>query len=130
MYKVIIGNEKWMEDNQADSLPAIDTTLDGWKQQEKSIMLLALWVESGVDNFISGENFAVCAVFAAADPIRPEAIPVVAHLQSQGIAIWMISGDNPTTAKAVAQAVGISEEFVIAGALPHEKELTNGQSPI
>jgi P-type Cu+ transporter len=121
MYKVVIGNEQWMEENLAVSSPAIDSTLDEWKRQGKSIMLLALRLDSGIDNFISGKNFVVCAAFAAADPIRPEATPVVAHLRSQGIAVWMISGDNPTTAKAVAQAVGISEEFVIAGVLPHEK---------
>jgi len=42
-------------------------------------------------------------------------------LHHQGIGTWMISGDNPTTAKAVARAVGIPDGNVIAGVLPHEK---------
>ena len=120
-YQAIIGNERWMEDNQAVGSTFIDLTLEEWKQQGKSIMLLAIRVESGLDEFISGDRFTVAAVFTAADPIRADAIPVVAQLQSQGIAVWMISGDNPTTAKAVARMVGIREECVIAGVLPQEK---------
>ena len=120
-YQAIIGNERWMEDNRAISSDSIDLTLDEWKRQGNSIMVLAIRVESGVDEFIPGDRFTIAAVFAAADPIRADAKPVIAHLQSQGIAVWMISGDNPTTAKAVAKMVGIHEECVIAGVLPQEK---------
>jgi cation transport ATPase len=120
-YQAIIGNERWMEDNQAVGSSFVDLALDEWKRQGKSIMLLALRVESGLDEVISGDKFTVAAVFGAADPIRTHAIPVIAQLQSQGIAVWMISGDNPTTAKAVAKTVGIREECVIAGVLPQEK---------
>ncbi len=120
-YQVIIGNERWMEENQAVGSAFIDSTLEEWKRQGNSIMLLAIRVESGLDDFISGDKFTVAAVFAAADSLRADATPVVAHLQSQSIAVWMISGDNPTTAKAVAKMVGICEEHVIAGVLPQEK---------
>lgn len=120
-YQAIIGNERWMEDNQAVSSTFIDFILEEWKRQGNSIMLLAMRVESGFDEFISRERFTVAAMFAVADPIRADATPVVAHLQSQGIAVWMISGDNPTTAKAVAKMVGIHEECVIADVLPQEK---------
>ena len=120
-YQVIIGNERWMEDNQAVSSAFIDLSLEEWKRQGNSIILLGVMLESGVDEFISGDRFTIAAVFAAADPIRADAAPVVADLQSQGIAVWMISGDNSTTAKAVAKMVGIREECVIAGVLPQEK---------
>jgi len=71
-----------------------------------------------MDEVISGDQYAVVAAFAAADNIRPDAVPVVADLQRQGLAVWMISGDNPTTAKAVAKMVGIHENCLIAWVLP------------
>ena len=120
-YQAIIGNEQWMEDNGAMSSNLVDLTLEEWKRQGKSIIWLAVRTESGADELISGDGFAIAAVFAAADPIRADAAAVIAHLQSQGIVVWMISGDNLTTAKAVAKMVGITDDCVIAGVLPQEK---------
>jgi P-type E1-E2 ATPase len=60
-------------------------------------------------------------MFAIADPLRPEAKSTVKALQSRGIAVWMLSGDNPTTAQAVGEMVGIPAENVIAGVMPDQK---------
>jgi P-type Cu+ transporter len=120
-YHALIGNERWMRDNQVEITSSLKLTLTLWKGQAKSIVLLALRTESGVDEVISGDQFAIVAAFAAADTVRPDAAPVIAELQRQGFAVWMISGDNPTTAKAVAKMVGIQENCVIAGVLPQEK---------
>ena len=73
------------------------------------------------DNKNETNRFEVVAIFAAADELRPEAKNVVAAIQKQGLGTWMISGDNSTTAKAVAVSVGIPESNVIAGVLPQEK---------
>jgi P-type Cu+ transporter len=120
-YQAIIGNEKWMKDNHAVDSSIINLRLEEWKRQGKSIILMAIRVDSGIDKFISGERFVVAAVFAAADSIRQDASAVVGNLQSRGIAVWMISGDNSTTAKAVANLVGIHENHVIAEVMPQEK---------
>jgi P-type E1-E2 ATPase len=61
------------------------------------------------------------AVFAVSDQIRPESASVVQALQSRGIEVWMLSGDNLTTARAIGRMVGISEGNVIAGVLPDQK---------
>jgi Cu+-exporting ATPase len=42
-------------------------------------------------------------------------------LQAQGIAVWMITGDNESTAQAIARQVGIPSEHVLAEVLPAEK---------
>ncbi len=56
----------------------------------------------------------------AADPIRPDAAGVVQSLKESGLSVVMITGDNPTTAMAVARKLGI--DTVEAGVLPQEKD--------
>lgn len=121
--EAIIGNEAWMTEHGASVDGVLDTRLTAWKAEGNSVVLLALRrvTESSVEAEPNNTGFGICAAFAVADPLRPEASAVVSKLQGQGIGTWMISGDNPVTAKAVAQKVGIPETNVIAGVLPHEK---------
>jgi P-type Cu+ transporter len=120
-YEAVIGNESWMQENDVEfpSSPKLET----WKREAKSIILLAVRSDSG-DGVITG-RLTVSAIFAATDPVRPDAIPVIAELQRRNIAVWMISGDNHTTAVAVARLVGIPEHCVNAGVLPQEKVKSN-----
>lgn len=113
----VIGNEAWIDAHGAAIGGATAEKLERWKAEGKSVILLALRdvTASAVP------PFTLAAVFAVADPVRSEAKPVLAKLQQQGLAVWMLSGDNLTTAKAVARMVGIPETNVIAGVLPHEK---------
>ena len=59
------------------------------------------------------------AVLAVADTIRPESRQVVKRLQTLGLRVMMLTGDNERTAKAVAAKVGISE--VLAEVSPEAK---------
>jgi Cu+-exporting ATPase len=61
----------------------------------------------------------LAGVMAVADEIRPEAYRAVAEIRKMGIAVTMLTGDNPRTANRVAEAVGIPR--VLAGVLPEEK---------
>ncbi|KAF9904337.1 serine/threonine protein kinase Ran1 [Linnemannia zychae] len=61
----------------------------------------------------------IIAQVAVADTARPEAADVIASLADQGIETWMLTGDHPTTAKAIAGQLGISR--VMAGVLPEDK---------
>lgn len=110
----IIGNEVWMQEHSAPIDAALSGRLKTWKLAAKSVVLLAI---RGKDD----KSFRIAAVFAVTDPLRPEASEVIGFLQARGISTWMISGDNFTTASAVAKAVGIPAANVIAGVLPHEK---------
>jgi heavy metal translocating P-type ATPase len=53
------------------------------------------------------------------DAVRPDAAEAVTALKRAGVTPVMVTGDNPGTARRVAQALGIDE--VYAGALPGEK---------
>ena len=121
--EAVIGNEAWMSEHGAAVDGALDARLSAWKAEGNSVVLLALrrLAAGSAETEENKARFDVCAAFAVADPLRPEASAVVAKLQAQGISTWMVSGDNAVTAKAVAQKVGIPETNVIAGVLPHEK---------
>ena len=55
------------------------------------------------------------------DPIQPVAKELVKILQNQGQAVVLLSGDNQSTARAVARSVGIPEDQVFAPVLPDGK---------
>jgi Cu+-exporting ATPase len=61
----------------------------------------------------------VAGLFGIADPIKPSTPEAVRLLHHDGLRLIMVSGDNATTAEAVARQLGIDE--VIAGVLPEDK---------
>ncbi|MDR3485959.1 MAG: heavy metal translocating P-type ATPase [Bradyrhizobium sp.] len=58
-------------------------------------------------------------IIAIADPVKPSARRALQALRHDGLRIVMLTGDNPTTARAVAKTLGIDE--VEAGILPERK---------
>jgi P-type Cu+ transporter len=58
-------------------------------------------------------------VIAIADPVKPSAQAALQALRQDGLRLVMLTGDNPTTARAVAKTLGIDE--VEAGILPERK---------
>ncbi|KAG9720048.1 heavy metal translocatin, partial [Aureobasidium melanogenum] len=110
----IIGNEALMADFNVQLDSESRDMIDSWKQQGKSIALLST-------SSSPGTAFSLVAAFAIADPLRPEAATVVKWLQKQGLEVFMISGDNATTANSVGAAVGIPESNVMAGIMPEQK---------
>ena len=122
--KAIMGNETWLNEYGAIPSTGDSKSHHRMKLEGKSVVLLALSIQGlDVDIIEALDPFAITAIFAIADPIRPEARSVITQLHVQGIETWMISGDNAVTVKAVAQSVGIPSENVIAGVLPHQKVL-------
>jgi Cu+-exporting ATPase len=61
----------------------------------------------------------MAGIIAIADPIKPSAQLALAALRENGLRIVMLTGDNPTTARAVAAKLGLEE--VEAGVLPERK---------
>lgn len=113
--EAIIGNEAFFTENGASLSEEDAATIHQWKEEAKSVVLLAV-------RFEGTEAFVPALALAVSDKLRDEAPAVVNELQTKhGIQVWMITGDNPVTAKAVAHQVGIAPDQVIAGVLPSEK---------
>jgi Cu+-exporting ATPase len=58
-------------------------------------------------------------IIAIADPIKPSSSAAIAALKDAGVRIVMLTGDNATTAHAVARQLGITD--VEAEVLPEDK---------
>ncbi|PIA89550.1 Copper-transporting P-type ATPase, partial [Cercospora beticola] len=111
--EILVGNEVFLEDHSVPITSTISTTLHSWKSQGNSILLFACRPAT--------KQWNLAGIFAASDPPRPEAAQVIKSLQTKGIDVWMLSGDNPSTAATIGQKVGISPSNIIAGVLPTEK---------
>jgi Cu+-exporting ATPase len=91
-----------------------------WRQQGFSVVFFALSEPVSVETE-EAKEFVMAAFFAIADPARPEAQKVIKSLKKAGKQVYMLSGDNETTAQAVGRELGIDTDRIVAGVLPHEK---------
>ncbi len=60
-------------------------------------------------------------LLAVADTVRPESTDAIAKMKAMGLRVLMLTGDSRLSAEAVADAVGISRDDVIAQVLPRDK---------
>ena len=73
----------------------------------------------GQTAILGGWDGRARAVFAVADTVKPTSAAAIGQLKDLGLRPVLLTGDNETTAKAVAAEVGIDE--VIAEVLPSDK---------
>ncbi|KAJ5111860.1 hypothetical protein NUU61_001490 [Penicillium alfredii] len=118
--EVIVGNEALMQDHGIVIPSANAEKLRAWKHQAKSVVVVGQRT-CPEQSATEAVPWKLSMMLAVADAIRTEAKGTVKAIQDRGIAVWMISGDNPTTAHAVGSVVGIPPENIIAGILPEQK---------
>jgi NAD(P)-dependent dehydrogenase (short-subunit alcohol dehydrogenase family) len=63
----------------------------------------------------------VLGLFAVRDALKANAANVVGQLQTQGLKIYLVTGDNSQTAASIAKQVGIATENVFAEVRPEQK---------
>lgn len=102
--RVVLGNRRLME---KEKIKLKEQDVERLENEGKTVMML------GVDGKLAG-------LIAVADTLKESAKEGVRKLQSMGIEVVMITGDNLRTANAIARKVGI--ERVLAEVLPDEKE--------
>jgi P-type Cu+ transporter len=102
---ICIGTRKLMLQNKID-VSSIEQILISLETNGKTAMLIS------VDNKLEG-------IIAVADTVKKNSKEAIKQLQEMGIEVYMITGDNKTTANAIAKLVGIKN--VLAEVLPHNK---------
>src|SRR3989344_5496540 len=75
--------------------------------------------EQGKTAMILSTKKNVLGIIGVADTVKETSREAVEMLKKMGLAVWMITGDNARTAKAIASQVGI--ENVLAEVLPQDK---------
>lgn len=66
------------------------------------------------------EEKTILGIIAVADTVREDSREAIRQLQAMGTEVVMVTGDNPKTARAIAEEAGV--KHVIAGVLPEGKE--------
>jgi len=102
---VALGNAGFLNELKVATQP-LDKEAERLRQDGATVVFLA------IDGKIAG-------VIAIADPIKESTVPALRSLIADGIRIVMLTGDNRTTALAVAKRLGITE--VEAEVLPDRK---------
>lgn len=103
--RVVIGNSKFLDEMKiplSDALGKADELRKGGAT--------AIYV--AIDGVVAG-------ILAIADPVKKSTPEALSALQAAGIKVVMVTGDNRTTAEAVAKELGIDE--VEADVLPDKK---------
>jgi len=95
--EVLLGNRRLIKSDLGKEL----------EEQGKTVMLVS------VDGEIKG-------LIAVADTLKDYSKEAIATLKKMGLEIWMITGDNQKTARAIGKELGI--EKILAEVLPQDKE--------
>jgi Cu+-exporting ATPase len=103
--EVALGNAGLLEDRGV-KFAGMAKHADSLRAEGQTVMFVA------IDGTVAG-------ILGVADPIKDTAPDAVRELQREGLSITMLTGDNVTTANAVAKKLGIDE--VVAGVLPTQK---------
>ncbi|MCF7822478.1 MAG: heavy metal translocating P-type ATPase [Mariprofundaceae bacterium] len=75
--------------------------------------------ESAKTSLFLAKNGSILGIIAISDPIRSDSADVIARMQTLGLKVIMLTGDNLHTAKAIADKIGVDE--VVAGISPQDK---------
>ena len=103
--RIVLGNAAFLADMGIDTGPLV-AEADALRQSGATVIFM------GIDAGVAG-------AIAIADPVKPTTPEALAALRQEGIRVVMLTGDNRTTAQAVAQVLGIDE--VEADVLPDQK---------
>jgi Cu+-exporting ATPase len=103
--RLVIGNSKFLSELKID-ISQLETKAESFRLEGATAVYVAI-------------NGKVAGAFAIADTVKVTTPQALAALKQAGLRIVMLTGDNRTTAEAIAKRLGITE--VEADVLPDKK---------
>lgn len=109
-----------------DDFSRIEEEIIPYADKGDRVLLFARYDGENVENGING-SVTPLGFVALANPIRENAVKTFEYFKSQGVAIKVISGDNPRTVSQIAIQAGIenAESFVDAATLDTEDKIAD-----
>jgi Cu2+-exporting ATPase len=101
-----VGNRKLIEQHNCMGCADLDKLAEQWAAEAKTVVWFA-------------DSKKVLAAIAIADKIKSTSKAAIESMQKKGIDVYMLTGDNETTAQAVAKQVGL--KHYKAEVLPSDK---------
>ncbi len=92
----LVGNKRLMDEHAIAFTPEQSEKADAYRMKGNTVV------------YFAGER-QVLAVIAIADRIKESSAGAVAKMRKAGIKVYMLTGDNELTARAVAEQVGLRE---------------------
>lgn len=89
-----VGNKRLLAENNIQVSGDLETKAKQWSNESKTVVWFA-------------DSSKALAALAIADTIKPTSAEAIAKLRAGGITVYMLTGDNESTAKAIARQVGI-----------------------
>jgi P-type Cu2+ transporter len=108
-----VGNLAMMEEAGIRVSPNLGFAGEQWQKEAKTVIWFA-------------QDMEMLAVIGIADRVKKSSAAAVAALEKMGVTVYMLTGDNKETARAVAQQAGIKNyraEILPAGKAAFAKEL-------
>lgn len=101
-----VGNKKLLTESGITIAAALQRQADEWSKQSRTVIWFA-------------DSRQALSVIAISDKIKETSIQAIKEMQDMGIALYMLTGDNEATAKAIAEQTGI--KHYKAEVLPQHK---------
>ena len=101
-----VGNKKLLAENNISISSELQQKADEWGKQSKTVIWFA-------------DSKLALAVLAISDKIKETSVQAIKEMQEMGIDLYMLTGDNEATAKAIAEQTGI--KHYKAEVLPQHK---------
>ncbi|WP_342526356.1 heavy metal translocating P-type ATPase [Chryseomicrobium sp. FSL W7-1435] len=101
---IVIGTRDLLAEKECTGSPS--PHVNQWESEGKSVLYMA----------VDGQY---AATFAVADTIKASSQKAIERLHAMGLQVIMLTGDQPATARAIADQVGIKD--LVAGVLPTGK---------
>ena len=89
-----VGNKKLLAENNITIAEQLQKQADEWGKQSKTVIWFA-------------DSKQALSVIVISDKIKETSVEAIRQMQDMGIELYMLTGDNEATAKAIAKQTGI-----------------------